>query len=143
MLVASRGATFVLAAANLLDDSPFLYFTSKYFTAAYASFEASLKTYNKTSCFSRFFSKHLGIVISEICSNSLHQGINLCLKASSRGSFHSSPYNRNFCIIIFPCIIYGAKNSNESNRVAILLRTGIFPSIFYYYCSVVKAQSSI
>ena len=122
MLVASRGVTFVLAVTSLLYYSPFLYFTFKYATAAYASFEASLKTCNETSCYSKFICKHLGTFISEICSNSLHQAMNLYFR-SSRESFHSSPCNHNSCIIIFPHMIFGAKNPNGLNRVAILVRT--------------------
>ena len=122
MLVASRGVTFVLAVTSLLYYSPFLYFTFKYATAAYASFEASLKTCNETSCYSKFICKHLRTFISEICSNSLHQAMNLYFR-SSRESFHSSPCNHNSCIIIFPHMIFGAKNPNGLNRVAILVRT--------------------
>ena len=79
--------------------------------------------------------KHLGTFISEICSNLLHQVMNLYLKSSSGGSFHSSPYSHNSSIIIFPRMVYGAKNLNGSNRVAILPRTALlvmlpFSSLF-------------
>ena len=117
------GATIVLAATNLLDGSTFLYFIFKYATAAYASFEASLKTCNETYCLPKFISKHFGTFISEICSNLLHQAMNSYLKSSSEGSFHSSPCSHSSCIIIFLRMTFGTKNPGGSNRVAILLRT--------------------